>query len=111
MLKIDLDDYAKHEFKVCRLLLTGPFPYRVRVSSSNEGLHYENSSLPTWDYRRFAFDDPMRITLDDQREALRLPFVNLLWDVKNGKTAGTWFEIEDTAAAIAFVDLLYHPLF
>ena len=91
MLKIDIDTvHRRSRFEMQRILYSLPRPFFVRISSSGEGLHLIVMSLDEWDWRRYAYDDPMRIALDEQREHHRLPVRNLLWDVKNGKPAGQW---------------------
>ena len=91
MLKIDYDDYRTASvLKTERFLFSIPLPFFIRKSSSGKGLHIMCPSLGTWDFRRFIFDDKMRIELDERREEKRLPISNLLWDRKNGKTAHPW---------------------
>jgi len=91
MLKIDIDTvHRRSRFEMQRIMYSLPRPFFVRISSSGEGLHLVVPALDEWDWQRYAYDDPMRIDLDTQREHHRLPVRNLLWDVKNGKPAGQW---------------------
>jgi len=91
MLKIDIDKvHRRSRFEIQRIMYSLPRPFFVRISSSGEGLHLVVPALGEWDWRRQAYDDPMRIALDEQRDYHRLPVRNLLWDVKNGKPAGQW---------------------
>lgn len=107
MLKIDVDDvYRRTRFQLQRILYAMPRPFEVRMSSSREGLHLKIPLCAEWDYRRQCYDDPMRIALDQQRERHHLPVHNLLWDVKNGKTAGKWYGIQNEKDIECFLDTL-----
>jgi hypothetical protein len=91
MLKIDIDKvHRRSRFEMQRIMYSLPRPFFIRRSSSGKGMHLAVPALGEWDWRRQAYDDPMRIALDEQREHHRLPVRNLLWDVKNGKPAGQW---------------------
>lgn len=91
MMQIDVDHiHDTPRFDIQKILYSMPRPFHIRLSSSREGLHLRVPACGKWDYRRYAYDDPMRIQLDEQREHAGLPVSNLLWDVKNGKNACDW---------------------
>ena len=104
MLKIDVDKiYQRERVVLQRILYAIPRSFQVRLSSSMEGLHIKVPLCAEWDYRR-CYDDPMRVELDEQRRRRGLPVHNLLWDVKNGKTAGRWYEIRSERDIECFLD-------
>lgn len=91
MLKLDIDEiHSRTRLELQRIMYSCPRPFFIRLSSSRAGLHLAVPGCGEWDYRRYAYDDPMRINLDTQRRLKRLPVRNLLWDVKNGRPAGDW---------------------
>jgi hypothetical protein len=91
MLKIDIDRaHRRSRFEIQRIMYSLPRPFFVRRSSGGTGLHLAVPAGEEWGWQRYAYDDPMRIDLDSQREQHRLPVRNLLWDIKNGKPAGQW---------------------
>ncbi len=105
MLKIDVDGYDRQSMLYLeKLFFCLPFPFFVRISSSNHGLHLCIPGLGDLDYRRLVFDDPMRVSLDDNRRVRGLPITNLLWDEKNGKVARPWAEIKSQSDIVIFLD-------
>lgn len=68
-------------------------------------------NLTEWDYRRFVYDDPMRIDLDIQRLVKRVPVHNLLWDIKNGVKAGEWHTITSETDIEHYLDAVKPRLF
>jgi hypothetical protein len=83
-----------------------PRPFFVRLSSSRTGLHLNAPVCGEWDYRRFTYDDPMRIDLDTQRRIKRLPVANLLWDKKNGNPAGQWHVMRTERDIESYLDAI-----
>lgn len=107
MLKIDIDHFAaRSSLYLCKLLFGMPRPFFIRKSSSGKGFHIAVPSLADWDYRRFIFDDEMRIRLDAHREQIRLPISNVLWDIKGGKRAYPWTLCATQDDALRIVDSL-----
>jgi len=107
MLKIDVDGFTHTPRLVLqRIMYAMPRPFFVRLSSSREGLHIVCPQLGEWDYRRFAYDDPMRVNLDYQRVLKGIPVHNLLWDIKNGLRAGHWRVITDEQNIESFLDAI-----
>jgi len=107
MLRIDIDGiYHTPRLSLQIALYSMPRPFLVRLSSSREGLHLAVPACAEWDYRRFSYDDPMRIRLDEQRVRARLPVKNLLWDIKNGKTASEWNTIKTERDIERFLDAI-----
>jgi hypothetical protein len=113
LLKIDIDHiHHRSRFELQRIMYAMPRPFFVRLSSSRSGLHLHAPVCGEWDYRRYTYDDPMRIDLDTQRRLKGLPVKNLLWDVKNGRPAGEWHvmrterNIEDYLDAIKPIVLI-----
>lgn len=105
MLKLDIDNYhAKARFELQRIFYACPRPFYIRLSSSRGGLHLVVPVCGEWDYRRYAYDDPMRVDLDTQRRLKHLAVKNLLWDVKNGKPAGDWHTITSEQDIEQFID-------
>jgi hypothetical protein len=106
MLKLDIDAFhARSRFELQRIFYACPRPFYVRLSSSRCGLHLVVPVCGEWDYRRYAFDDPMRVDLDTQRRLKNLPVKNLLWDVKNGEPAGEWQTIRTEQDIEHFIDV------
>jgi hypothetical protein len=105
MLKIDVDAFhhLSRLYLQC-LFYAMPRPFFARLSSSGNGLHVVVPTLAEWDYRRYTFDDPMRIDLDTQRRLAKLPARNLLWDVKNGVRANRWYIIRTEKDIENFID-------
>jgi hypothetical protein len=104
MLKLDIDHiYRRPRLSLQRVMYAMPRPFSVRLSSSRAGLHIKVSGCAEWDWRR-CYDDPMRVALDDQRRRRGLPVHNLLWDVKQGKLAGPWREIQTERDIEGFLD-------
>lgn len=107
MLKIDVDEFShKTRFELQKIMHSIPCPLFVRLSSSREGLHIAAPLCDEWDYRRYAYDDQMRVDLDTQRTIKKLPVHNLLWDIKNGKVAGWWRIIRNSREVENFLDSL-----
>lgn len=107
MLKIDIDNFPELSRLTLQIIMYAmPRPFYVRISSSGTGLHIRVDHRKEWDWSRFAYDDPMRIDLDEQRERLKLPVHNLLWDVKNGKRAGHWHLITSERNIESFLDAI-----
>ncbi len=105
MLNIDVDGlYRRPRFEKQRILYSMPRPFFLRLSSSRRGLHISVPACGEWDWRRFAYDDPMRINLDEQRQRKGIAVHNLLWDVKNGKHAGQWWIIRTEQDIERFLD-------
>jgi len=105
MLKIDVDNYHRLSRLYLQCIMYAmPKPFYCRISSSGEGLHIAVPNLTEWDYRRFVWDDPMRIDLDTQRRLAKLPARNLLWDVKNGRRANRWRVIRSEKDIEHFID-------
>jgi hypothetical protein len=105
MLKIDIDRVHRlSRFEVQRIMYSIPRPFFVRRSSSGAGLHIAAPAGKEWEWQRQAYDDPMRIDLDTQREHHRLPVHNLLWDIKNGKPAGQWRIIRNERDIENYID-------
>jgi len=106
MLKIDIDKIARRSrFNLQKIMYCIPRPFYVRVSSGGNGIHVRAPLCGEWDYRRIAYDDPMRIQLDEQRTRHRLPVKNLLWNIKNGKHAGLWWIIQNEKHIERFIDI------
>ena len=104
MLRLDLDDYQEiPRLKLLKLFFSLPRPFYIRFSSGGLGLHLKAPLLPTMDYRRDLYDDPMRVLLDDFRSSHGLVY-NLQWDVKEGKTAGEWIELNNELDIVKFID-------
>lgn len=104
-LKLDIDSFhSRSRFEIQRIFYACPRPFWIRLSSSRLGLHLAVPVCGEWDYRRYAYDDPMRVDLDTQRRLKRLPVKNLLWDVKNGKPAGDWRELKTEQDIEHFID-------
>lgn len=107
MLKIDIDGfYHKPRFVLQRILYAMPRPFFCRLSASRTGLHIVVPLCSEWDWRRIAYDDPMRIDLDLQRLHKHLAVKNLLWDVKNGQPAGEWRVIRTERNIESFLDAI-----
>lgn len=107
MLRIDVDEFThKTRFELQKILHSMPCPFFVRLSSSRTGLHVSVPLCDEWDYRRYAYDDPMRVDLDTQRKMKRLPVRNLLWDKKDGVLAGHWTIIKNSIYIENFLDSL-----
>lgn len=106
MLKLDIDK-IHHKPRLClqMVLYAMPRPFFARLSSSRGGLHLAVPGCREWDYRRIAYDDPMRVDLDTQRMRHRLPVHNLLWDMKDGKRAGYWQTIRTETDIEHFIDV------
>jgi hypothetical protein len=81
-----------------------PRPFFARRSSGGTGLHLAVPAGEEWGWQRYAYDDPMRINLDLQREHHRLPVRNLLWDCKNGKVSGQWRIIRNERDIENYID-------
>lgn len=113
MLKIDIDNfYEIQRFELQKVLHSMPCPFFIRLSSSRTGLHLAVPHCTEWDYRRIAYDDPMRINLDLMRSFKKLPVSNLLWDIKNGKAAGPWRVIKNSRQIENFLDsITTQPLY
>lgn len=107
MLKIDIDNYPElSRLQLQIIMYAMPRPFSVRISSSGAGLHIKVQTRKKWDWVRFAYDDPMRIALDKQRERLGIPVSNLLWDVKNGLRAGHWRVMQTEQNIESFLDAI-----
>lgn len=107
MLKLDIDGFTHIPRLVLqRILYAMPRPFFLRLSSSRKGLHIVVPLCSEWDWRRFAYDDPMRVSLDLQRLHKHLAVKNLLWDTKNGKHAGHWRAIESELNIESFLDVI-----
>jgi hypothetical protein len=105
MLKVDVDKIQyRSRFELQRIMYAMPRPFFVRLSSSRTGLHLHAPLCGEWDYRRYTYDDPMRVDLDTQRRLKRLPVSNLLWDVKNGKLAGNWHVMRNERDIEDYID-------
>jgi len=105
VLKIDIDKvHHRSRFEMQRIMYSLPRPFFIRRSSSGKGMHLAVPALGEWDWQRYAYDDPMRVDLDMQRERHRLPVRNLLWDVKNGKPAGQWRIIRTERGIEDYID-------
>jgi len=114
ILKLDIDSvHARSTFELLKIFLACPRPFFIRYSASRRGLHLAVPVCGEWDYRRYIYDDPMRVDLDTQRRLKGLPVKNLLWDNKNGKPAGHWKvmrterDIEDFVNTIRPISLSY----
>ena len=107
MLKIDVDGFTERpRYDLQLLMYAMPRPFAARLSASRTGLHIAVPKCQEWDYRRYIYDDRMRIDLDEQRERLKLPVHNLLWDVKNGLRAGHWRLMTDETTIESFLDAI-----
>lgn len=107
MLKIDIDDvHPRPRLALQMLLYTMPRPFFSRISSSGEGLHIACPQCKEWDFRRIAYDDQMRVDLDQHRIKIGIPVHNLLWDIKNGMAAGTWQVIRTERDIEDYLDVI-----
>ena len=108
MLKLDIDNYrARSALYLEKLFFGIPLPFFYRKSSSGKGLHIQAPQCEKWDYRRFIFDDPMRIFFDQVRERKEIPISNLLWDQKKGRKAGSWNMIESQKDISELLDSMF----
>lgn len=105
MLNIDIDGvYRRSRFDKQKILYSMPRPFFIRLSSSKKGFHIRVPYCGEWDYRRYAYDDPMRVDLDTQRVRHGLPIKNLVFDVKLGRRAGLWEIIQTEGDIERYLD-------
>jgi hypothetical protein len=105
MLNIDIDGvYRRSRFDKQKILYAMPRPFFIRLSSGKRGFHIRVPLCGEWDFRRYAYDDPMRVDLDLQRVRHGLPLKNLVFDVKLGKRAGLWEMIQTETDVERYLD-------
>ena len=106
ILRIDYDKFVWRVVDTLYMLKDIPTPFDVRISPGNEGLHIRKEGDYTYDnplYQRY--DDPKRLHINRLRQQNRLSS-NVLWDVKKGRSAGTWHRINNNADILSFMTLL-----
>lgn len=103
-------DYDKFTFRIVDafyMLKSIPTPYDVRISASGSGLHIRKDGNYTYNDPLYKmYDDPRRLRMNRTRQRAGVSH-NILWKVKKGNAAGTWFAIENMVDVLAFMCKLY----
>ena len=101
MMCLDYDSATRRGLHTLMMLHNLPKPYRARVSAGGRGLHIErdckNCDNDCYDCPLYTlYDDQRRLKMNRARKDAGLSH-NLLFDVKNGHSVGSWVNVRNSS--------------